>query len=126
MCAILSGLNWIAADSNGLGKHDNVLTVITVLSCAVENQPPTCSFAQSLSNSQTGRMVHYCAHCNYKSPHRWNVIRHQSRKHKLQNKEVVEHPTPMQSEEQLTDLEFMEDSIQVFKIYKLLQRMKNK
>ena len=45
--------------------------------------------------------------------------------------EVVEHPLPMQSEEQPTeekptDCDLMEDSIQVFKIYKLLQRMKNK
>jgi hypothetical protein len=40
--------------------------------------------------------------------------------------EVVEHPIPMQSEEQSTDWELMEDSIEVLKIYKLLQRMKNK
>ena len=40
--------------------------------------------------------------------------------------EIVEHPLPMQSEKQSTDWELMEDSIQVLKIYKLLQRMKNK
>ena len=40
--------------------------------------------------------------------------------------EVVEHPLPMQSKEQYTDWELMEDSIEVLKIYKLLQRMKNK
>ena len=40
--------------------------------------------------------------------------------------EVVEHPIPMQSKEQSTDWELMKDIIQVFKIYKLLQRMKNK
>jgi hypothetical protein len=38
----------------------------------------------------------------------------------------VEHPLPMRSEEQLADWELMEDSIEVLKIYKLLQRMKNK
>ena len=71
-------------------------------------------------------MIHYCAHCDYTSNHKSNVIRHQSRKHKMVKEEVVEHPIPMQSEEQSTDWELMEDSIQVFKIYKLLQRMKNK
>ena len=45
--------------------------------------------------------------------------------------EVDEHPLPMQSEDQPiqtqpTDCDLIEDSIQVFKIYKLLQRMKNK
>ena len=40
--------------------------------------------------------------------------------------EVVEHPLSMQSNEQYTDWELIEDSIQVLKIYKLLQRMKNK
>jgi hypothetical protein len=39
--------------------------------------------------------------------------------------EVVEHPLPMQSEEQPTNWELMEDSIVVLKIYKLFQRIKN-
>jgi hypothetical protein len=40
--------------------------------------------------------------------------------------EVEDYPLPLQSEEQSTDWELMEDSIEVLKIYKLLQRMKNK
>ena len=40
--------------------------------------------------------------------------------------EVEEYQQPMQSEEQPIDRDLMEDSIEVFKIYKLLQRMKNK
>ena len=40
--------------------------------------------------------------------------------------EVEEYQQPMQSEEQPTNWDLMEDSIEVFKIYKLLQRMKNK
>ena len=71
-------------------------------------------------------MMLYCAHCDYNSDDRWSVRRHQNRKHKSCKEEVVEHPLPMQSEDQLTDLELMEDSIVVLKIYKLLQRMKNK
>ena len=82
--------------------------------------------SHSIFNSHTERMIHYCAHCDYTSDSRWCVLRHQSRKHKMVKEEVVEHPLPMQSEEQSTDWELMEDSIQVLKIYKLLQRMKNK
>ena len=38
----------------------------------------------------------------------------------------VEHPLHTQKNEQPMDLNMLEDSIQVFKIFKLLQRMKNK
>ena len=68
-------------------------------------------------------MIHYCAHCDYNSDYRWSVRRHQNRKHKTCKEN---HPIPMQSEEQPTDWELMEDSIVVLKIYKLIQRMKNK
>ena len=71
-------------------------------------------------------MVHYCAHCDYKSDDKWYVKRHQSRKHKIQKEEVVEHTLPISSEEQPLDLELVEDSIQIYKIFKLSQRMKNK
>ena len=71
-------------------------------------------------------MIYYCAHCDYYSHYRANVRRHQSKKHKMLKEEVLEYPLPIQNEEQPMDRELMEDSIQVFKIYKLLQRMKNK
>ena len=68
-------------------------------------------------------MFHYCAHCDYNSPYKNNVTQHQSIKHRTQQED---HPQPLRSEEQLTDWDLMEDSIVVLKIYKLLQRMKNK
>ena len=71
-------------------------------------------------------MKYWCTHCNYNSERMYNLKVHQSRKHKMIKEEVVEPPPPMQSEEQFTDWDLMEDSIEVFKIYKLLQRMKNK
>ena len=71
-------------------------------------------------------MFHYCAHCNYKSPYSFNVRRHQSRKHKTSYDEEVEHPMPIQIDAQQMDLDLLEDSIEVFKIFKLLKRMKNK
>ena len=105
-------------------------------------------------------MFHYCAHCEYKSQHKWVLRRHinakhknhsemsqaqnqyygpysrapttisvcqdrgchQSRKNNIEKEQV--HQEPIQT--QPTDCDLMEDSIHVFKIYKLLQRMKNK
>ena len=72
------------------------------------------------------KIIHFCPHCNYQSDDKWCVRRHQSRKHKMVKEKVEECPVPIQNEEQSKDRDLMEDSIQVFKIYKLLQRMKNK
>lgn len=80
----------------------------------------------TLSPTEEKKMIHYCAHCDYNSNRRWCVLRHQSRKHEMVKEEVVEYPLPMHLEEQPIDRDLVEDSIQVFKIYKLLQRMKNK
>ena len=68
----------------------------------------------------TDKMIHYCDQCDYKSYYRSNVKQHRYRKYK------TEYVLPFQNEEQPKDKDLMEDSIQVFKIYKLLQRMKNK
>jgi len=72
------------------------------------------------------RIIHFCTHCNYSSDDKWCVRRHQSRKHKMGKEEVEECPLPLQSDKQPTDCDLMEESIQVFKIFKLLQRMKDK
>ena len=72
------------------------------------------------------KIIHFCTHCDYQSDDKWCVRRHQSRKHKMVKEKVEECPVPIQNEEQSKDRDLMEDSIQVFKIYKLLQRMKNK
>ena len=71
-------------------------------------------------------MIYYCAHCDYNSHHVWDVRQHQSRKHKREKKEVDGYQQPIQREEQPINRDLMEDSVLVFKIYKLLQRMKNK
>ena len=67
-------------------------------------------------------MIHYCAHCDYNSERMYNLKVHQRNKHNIEKEQV--HQQPIQT--QPTDWNLMEDSIQVFKIYKLLQRMKNK
>ena len=76
-------------------------------------------------------MKYWCTHCNYNSERMYNLKVHQRNKHKMIKEEVEEYQQPMQSEEQPTeeqptDWDLMEDSIEVFKIYKLLQRTKNK
>ena len=76
------------------------------------------------NGSPTEKMIHYCGQCDYNSHLISNVKRHQSRKHPMLKKEVEECPPP--PPEQPFDRDLMEDSQQIFKIYKLLQRMKNK
>ena len=64
-------------------------------------------------------MIHYCAHCEYKSPHKWVIRRHVNTKHKIKNH------LEMRNDDQHMDQEkLMEESIEVWKMYKLLQRMK--
>ena len=84
--------------------------------------------------------INYCAHCNYKSTRMWCVKRHIGRKHShiLDQEDVDEDIagtsvcTPftelneLHVKDEVKDPELLEDSIEVLKIYKLLQRMKNK
>ena len=90
--------------------------------------------------SETVKM-NYCAHCDFKSKRKYNVTRHMQRKHAPilnQDKDVgqdiaggrVNTPFTEQDElhvkDEVMDPELLEDSIEVLKNYKLLQRMKNK
>ena len=71
---------------------------------------------------------YYCAHCDFKSNYKLNIKIHIERKHA--NKEVI-----ICCNDEKNDMEFipvdekddlMEDSIEVWKIYQLLLKMKNK
>ena len=89
--------------------------------------------------SETVKM-NYCVHCNYKSTRMWCVKRHIESKHApILNQEDVGEDiaggrvnTPftelneLHVKDEVKDPELLEDSIEVLKIYKLLQRMKNK
>ena len=84
--------------------------------------------------------INYCAHCNYNSPYSSNMKRNIGIKHApiLDQEDVgedivaasVRTPFTEQDEihvkDEVKDSELLEDSIEVLKIYKLLQRMKNK
>ena len=63
---------------------------------------------------------------SYKRDRMYNLKVHLRNKHEMREDEVEIYPLPLGSEEQPSDGELMEDSIVVLKIYKLLQRMKNK
>ena len=87
--------------------------------------------------SETVKM-NYCVHCNYKSTRMWCVKRHIESKHApILNQEDVGEDiaggrvnTPftelneLHVKDEVKDPELLEDSIEVLKIYKLLQRMK--
>ena len=89
--------------------------------------------------SETVKM-NYCSHCNYKTKRNFNMKRHIGRMHSaiLKQEYVGEDITgarvhtpvtesdEMNVKDEINDPELFEDSIVVLKIYKLLQRMKNK
>ena len=84
--------------------------------------------------------INYCAHCNYKTKRNFDMKRHIGIKHApILNQEHVgediaggrENTTFTEQDElhvkdEVKDPVLLEDSIEVLKIYKLLQRMKNK
>ena len=89
--------------------------------------------------SETVKM-NYCSHCNYKTKRNFNMKRHIGRMHSaiLKQKYVGEdiaggrENTPFTEQDELhvkdevIDPELLEECIEVLKIYKLLQRIKNK
>ena len=89
--------------------------------------------------SETVKM-NYCSHCNYKTKRNFDMKRHIGIKHAhiLDQEDVGEdiararvctpftEPNEMHVKDELKDPVLLEDIIEVLKIYKLLQRMKNK
>ena len=59
---------------------------------------------------------YHCAHCEYKSIFKNELNEHME----------IEHTAPLAANESMIEEEDMMDAIEVWKIYKLLQRMKNK
>ena len=84
--------------------------------------------------------MNYCAHCDFKSKRKYNVKTHMQRKHSpILDQEDVDQDiaggrvnTPFTQPEisnvkdEVKNQELLEDSIEFLKIYKLLQRMKDK
>ena len=83
---------------------------------------------------------YYCGHCNYTTKRKYNLKGHMERKHSpILNQEDVDQditgvkahipftqPEISNVKDEVKNQELLEDSIEVLKIYKLLQRMKNK
>ena len=65
-------------------------------------------------------LFYHCAHCNYKTNFRIELKEHMEIEH-TQNENA-----PSAESESLIEEEDLMDAIEVWKIYKLLQRMKNK
>ena len=72
--------------------------------------------------------INYCAHCDFKSHYLSSMKRHFGTKHShiLKQEDVDEDIAGGRVNTPFKDPELLEDSIEVLKIYKLLQRMKNK
>ena len=74
-------------------------------------------------------MLYYCGHCDFKSTRSYNLLRHIGRRHAAleddENKKGEIYA--LNGEEMKQDeMNLHQESIDVLKIYKLLQRMKNK
>ena len=65
-------------------------------------------------------LFYHCAHCNYKTNFRVELKEHMEIEHTEDDR------APLAESESMIEEEDMMDAIEVWKIYKLLQRMKNK
>ena len=65
-------------------------------------------------------LFYHCAHCNYKTNFRIELKEHMEIEHTEDDR------APLAESESMIEEEDMNDAIEVWKIYKLLQRMKNK
>ena len=63
---------------------------------------------------------YHCAHCNYKTYFSIDLKEHMKIEH------TEDEHAPLAESESMIEEEDMNDAIEVWKIYKLLQRMKNK
>ena len=95
---------------------------------------------QGLSKTYSENPIFCCAYCDFNSVYKCSLKRHMKRKHSpiLDQEDVDQditgaraHAPFTQSEisnvkDEVKNQELLEDSIEVLKIYKLLQRMKNK
>ena len=63
---------------------------------------------------------YHCAHCEYKTNFRIDLKEHMEIEH------TEDERAPLAESESMIEEEDMMDAIEVWKIYKLLQRMKNK
>ena len=65
-------------------------------------------------------LFYHCAHCNYKTNFRVELKEHMEIEHTEDDR------APLAESESMIEQEDLMDAIEVWKIYKLLQRMKNK
>ena len=75
------------------------------------------------------RSYHYCGHCDFKSTRSYILLRHMDRRHAaLEDDEDKKGEIDVLNGEGMKqdEMKLHQESIDVFKIYKLLQRMKNK
>ena len=65
----------------------------------------------------------YCGHCDFNSEYKQNLKRHMKRKHSHTQEDMNQQTEPSKETVQCNNLV---EAVEVWKIYKMLQRMKNK
>ena len=73
--------------------------------------------------SVNGDFIIYCGHCNYATDYKQNMRRHMETKHSHMMTYNENHHIPSKGSVKCNDLN---EALEVWKIYKLLQRMNNK
>jgi hypothetical protein len=82
--------------------------------------------AESLSGSSFSAM-YQCEHCKYESMYKYNMDRHLVAKHKQLKTENIQSKENHDNQcKEVEEAELIKESIEVYKIYLLLQRMKTK
>ena len=119
---------------NKHGNNKNGVRMNSALTTVSEGYDTACNKC-----GETAKF-YYCGHCNYTTKRKYNLKGHMERKHSpILNQEDVDQditgvkahipftqPEILNVKDEVKNQELLEDSIEVLKIYKLLQRMKNK
>ena len=104
-------------DKNNTSEEEHNLLNEIVLQIQNNEQDSNCS-----------ETLHYCAHCDYATKRKFNMKDHIERKY-AREEEIIccnNEKSHMECIPKGEKDDLFEDSIEVWKIYKLLQRMKNK
>ena len=105
------------AGENKNNKEEQKLLNEIVLQMQKNKQDSNCS-----------ETLHYCAHCDYATKRKFNMKDHIERKH-AREEEIIccnNEKSHIECIREGEKNDLFEDSIEVWKIYKMLRRMKNK
>ena len=90
----------------------------------MNHAPTTVSVGYDTACNKCGETAkfYYCGHCNYATKRKYNLKVHMERKH---SNTKVEEKNQIETFEERVECNNLVEAVEVLKIYKLLQRIKN-